>query len=275
MGLSRVPCIRLDHMTDSQRRAYALAHNKTAELSEWDFGKLDEELARLQIEEIGMGAFDFDMQNADWFDRQEKDGGDEEEGNDEYNEFLHKFEGKKTTDDCYTPENIYDAVADWVAEEYGLSRRQFVRPFYPGGDYKSEKYPKGAVVVDNPPFSILAEIIKFYNANNVKFFLFAPTLTLFTATGGGRGVRTLRREGDLRERRERLHKLYQQPGGEPDIRLRGAVQARQRAERHQRKGDVQRAAELRLPAGGRNGGARLFAGEIRPGLQGAEGGGAI
>lgn len=61
MGLSRVPCIRLDHMTDSQRRAYALAHNKTAELSEWDFGKLDEELARLQIEEIDMGAFDFDL----------------------------------------------------------------------------------------------------------------------------------------------------------------------------------------------------------------------
>lgn len=95
MGLSKVPCIRLDHMTDSQRRAYALAHNKTAELSEWDFGKLDEELARLQIEEIDMGAFDFDMQNADWFDRQEKDGGDEEEGNDEYNEFLHKFESKR------------------------------------------------------------------------------------------------------------------------------------------------------------------------------------
>ena len=61
MGLSEVPCIRLDHMTDEQRRAYALAHNKTAELSAWDFGKLEEELAHLQIDGIDMSAFDFDI----------------------------------------------------------------------------------------------------------------------------------------------------------------------------------------------------------------------
>ena len=61
MGLSKVPCIRLDHMTDEQRRAYALAHNKTAELSEWDFGKLEEELAHLQIDGIDMSQFDFDL----------------------------------------------------------------------------------------------------------------------------------------------------------------------------------------------------------------------
>ena len=34
LGMKTVPCIRLDHLTDEQRRAYALAHNKTAELSE-------------------------------------------------------------------------------------------------------------------------------------------------------------------------------------------------------------------------------------------------
>ena len=61
MGLSEVPCIRLDHLTDEQRRAYALAHNKTAELSEWDFGKLEEELAHLQIDGIDMTKFDFDL----------------------------------------------------------------------------------------------------------------------------------------------------------------------------------------------------------------------
>lgn len=61
MGLPKVPCIRLDHMTDEQRRAYALAHNKTAELSEWDFGKLEEELAHLQIDGIDMTKFDFDL----------------------------------------------------------------------------------------------------------------------------------------------------------------------------------------------------------------------
>ena len=38
LGIDEVPVIHLDHLTDEQRRAYALAHNKTAEMSEWDFG---------------------------------------------------------------------------------------------------------------------------------------------------------------------------------------------------------------------------------------------
>ncbi len=50
MGLEKVPCIRLDHLTDTQRRDYAIRHNRTAELSAWDFGKLEEEIAALEIE---------------------------------------------------------------------------------------------------------------------------------------------------------------------------------------------------------------------------------
>ena len=183
MGLSEVPCIRLDHMTDEQRRGYALAHNKTAELSEWDFGKLEEELAHLEIESIDMSAFDFKPANNDWFDRNDRNNREDEEGNDEYNEFLDKFETKKTTDDCYTPENIYEAVSDWVVKEYGLSKLQFVRPFYPGGDYQKEKYKKDAVVVDNPPFSILAEIVDFYVERGILFFLFAPGLATLNYVG--------------------------------------------------------------------------------------------
>ena len=52
-----------------------------------------------------------------------------------------------------------------------------VRPFYPGGDYEHEAYPAGCCVVDNPPFSILSQIVDFYVRNNVPFFLFAPGLT--------------------------------------------------------------------------------------------------
>ena len=59
LGMKTVPVIRLDHLTDEQRRAYALAHNRTAELSGWDFAIRDEELA--QICEIDMSAFGFDM----------------------------------------------------------------------------------------------------------------------------------------------------------------------------------------------------------------------
>ena len=39
-----VPCIRLDHLTDEQRRAYALAHNKLTMNSGFDFDVLDLEI---------------------------------------------------------------------------------------------------------------------------------------------------------------------------------------------------------------------------------------
>lgn len=58
LGMDKVPCIRLDHLTDEQRRAYALAHNKTAELSAWDTDLLGSELA--DIFDIDMTGFGFD-----------------------------------------------------------------------------------------------------------------------------------------------------------------------------------------------------------------------
>lgn len=98
--------------------------------------------------------------------------------NETYKEFVDKFKQKKTTDDCYTPAIVYKAVSDWVSNEYDLNACDFVRPFYPGGDFEHFDY-ENKIVVDNPPFSILAKIIDFYLANNVKFLLFTPTLTLF------------------------------------------------------------------------------------------------
>lgn len=59
LGMETVPCIRLDHLTNEQRREYAIRHNRTAELSAWDFGKLDEELAALDIQGIDMSDLKF------------------------------------------------------------------------------------------------------------------------------------------------------------------------------------------------------------------------
>lgn len=97
----------------------------------------------------------------------------------DYEGFVDKFKPKKTTDDCYTPPNVYEAIKDWVVNEYDLKGYEIVRPFYPGGDYKNYGYTEDCVVIDNPPFSILSEIKQFYISNDIKFFLFAPLLTLF------------------------------------------------------------------------------------------------
>ena len=55
LGIDKVPCLIADDLTDEQIRSYRLADNKTAELAEWQFGKLDEELSEISIDMIQFG----------------------------------------------------------------------------------------------------------------------------------------------------------------------------------------------------------------------------
>lgn len=163
LGYEKVPVIRLDQLSDQKRRAYALVHNKLTMNTDFDWSKLEEELKALDSIDMEQFGFDEMQKELDWFEkRQRYENGDMDEESEEYREFVEKFKAKKTTDDCYTPDNIYEAVAEWVANEYKVDRSKFVRPFYPGGDYQNRHYGKDEIVVDNPPFSILAEIMKFF-----------------------------------------------------------------------------------------------------------------
>ena len=114
--------------------------------------------------------------------------GKKEEKLNDYDGFVEKFKPKKTTDDCYTPPAVYDAVLQYVRETYHIADDvPIVRPFYPGGDYENYDYPEGCVVVDNPPFSIFAKILDFYQARSIRFFLFAPSLTILSTTSRRKG----------------------------------------------------------------------------------------
>ena len=186
IGMEKVPCVFIEGLTEAQRKAYTLADNRLGELGTWDMDVVVGELEALRDADfdIELTGFTLDGVSNDWFEQHERNDASRQEGNEEYNEFLDKFEIPKTTDDCYTSDLVYDAVAEWVVKEYGVNRKQFVRPFYPGGDYQNSKYPKDSIVVDNPPFSILSEILKFYTERGIKFFLFAPALTLFSSSAG-------------------------------------------------------------------------------------------
>ena len=98
----------------------------------------------------------------------------------EYEAFVSKFRPRKTTDDCYTPTEIYAVVRNWACDKYCIDPASIVRPFYPGGDYENFDYPAGCVVLDNPPFSMLSKILEFYLDRGIQFFLFAPSLTAFS-----------------------------------------------------------------------------------------------
>ena len=95
---------------------------------------------------------------------------------------MDKFKPKLTTDDCFTPEEVYETVAAWVEEKYLVDRGRFVRPFYPGGDFERYPYRPDDIVVDNPPFSIMTKIVAWYDNHEIPFFLFAPAMTGITKT---------------------------------------------------------------------------------------------
>ena len=106
----------------------------------------------------------------------------------EYAKWLEKFDERRTSDDTFTPPAIYDAVLEYVKKRYDIDAgTAIIRPFYPGGDYEREEYPDGCVVVDNPPFSILSKIVKFYISKGIRFFLFAPGNTAL----GGKSVASI------------------------------------------------------------------------------------
>lgn len=63
LGYDEVECIRLDHLTDEERKAYTLAHNKLTMNTDFDFDMLEEELN--DIENINMADFGFDSFDAE------------------------------------------------------------------------------------------------------------------------------------------------------------------------------------------------------------------
>jgi hypothetical protein len=56
LSMAEVPCIRLGYLTDTQRRAYIIADNKLALNGGWD-----EDMLRIELEELGEIGFDLDL----------------------------------------------------------------------------------------------------------------------------------------------------------------------------------------------------------------------
>lgn len=56
LGIKQVPVIRLNHLTEAQRKAYAIADNKLAELAGWD-----ENLLKIEFESLAILDIDYDL----------------------------------------------------------------------------------------------------------------------------------------------------------------------------------------------------------------------
>jgi len=62
LGIKEIPCIYADDLTEEEIKEFRLVDNKVAEIAAWDFGKLEEELADIDID---MSEFGFDVKTGD------------------------------------------------------------------------------------------------------------------------------------------------------------------------------------------------------------------
>lgn len=116
LGYKEVPIIRLDHLTDEERKSYTLAHNKLTMNSDFDFNILDSELAELNIDMSDFGFENIDINVEDYgTDFELKDGDREpiitmsitlsDEQAEQVNEAINKM---KQTDTYKNYENEYN-----------------------------------------------------------------------------------------------------------------------------------------------------------------------
>jgi hypothetical protein len=61
LKLETVPCLRLSHLTDAQKRAYVIADNRIALSSGWDEEMLANELSDLNADEFYLAFLGFDV----------------------------------------------------------------------------------------------------------------------------------------------------------------------------------------------------------------------
>lgn len=80
LGLEEVPCIELKDLTQAQKKAYILADNKLALNAGWD-----EEMLKIEIDELKAEDFDIDLTGFNDKDFEEKKGKTPEEAEEVYN----------------------------------------------------------------------------------------------------------------------------------------------------------------------------------------------
>ena len=63
MGVDKVPCIRLSHFTEEQKKAYILIHNKTTMNTDFDMNLLSIELENIMNIDMSEFGFDFEIED--------------------------------------------------------------------------------------------------------------------------------------------------------------------------------------------------------------------
>ena len=127
LGYKKLPVIRLDTLTDEQRKAYALAHNRTAELSSWIPELVDEEV--LDALEAGFDMEEIGFEIPDPFEEEEKHQRAKEATLDKATDILNTGKGIFESEGYYDIPKIrpvYEIpdIEEWIGFNYVLSDKR-------------------------------------------------------------------------------------------------------------------------------------------------------
>ena len=79
LGITRVPCLVADDLTEDQIKAFRIADNKVAEFSSWDMDKLELELEDIELDMSEFGILSMEDVNIDDFFEDGEGTSDDEE----------------------------------------------------------------------------------------------------------------------------------------------------------------------------------------------------
>ena len=108
LGYKEVEVIKLSHLTEEQKKAYILVHNKLTMNTGFDIDILNEELA--EIENIDMAEFDFDID----IDIDDEFEDIDDSGNGDTIRFEHKLKIDKT--EIILTEEEYEGIMEQLDE---------------------------------------------------------------------------------------------------------------------------------------------------------------
>ena len=120
LGMESVPIIHLDHLNDEQRRAYGLAHNRTAELSEWDEAVKEAELK--EIVSFDMSEYGFDAYDGDEYEHDQSAITTQDRVENICNLGLGQFDGEGYYDiPKIKPLKEIPEIKEWIGFKYVMS----------------------------------------------------------------------------------------------------------------------------------------------------------
>lgn len=157
LGLTKVPCVKESHLTETQRRAYIIADNKLSLNAGWD-----EDMLAIELSELQGADFDLDLLGFD------------------ESELVSIFEDDKEVedDDFDVEEELNKPCFSKAGDIWTLGRHRLIC----GDSTKEETYKslmedkKANLVVTDPPYNVnyvgSAGKIKNDNMDNDKFYNF-------------------------------------------------------------------------------------------------------